>query len=1091
MMIVALLVLGWTSFMGLQVEMFPQVDFPFVMVQTVYPGASAETIETEVSTELEDAINQIAGIRHMTAWSREGYSLIFVEFELEVEGSVATQDVREKVAGVRSLLPEDIEEPIVSQFDMGAEAIMSISISGRRPARDITQLVKDKIIPRLESIGGVGTVNLIGGHEREILVSLNPEWMEAKQITVDDISWAVRSANMEIPGGRVEEGSQEFLVRVKGRLDRVEDFNNIIVKNREGTPIFLSDVAIVSDTIAEQRSLSRFNGVSAVALAVLKQSGANVVDLAEDVRAELGVLQEELPPDLQMTIVNDNSVWITDSIDEILFNIKFGTLLAVLVIFLFLLDLRPTIITGLSIPISIIATFTAMKYLGFTINFMTLLGLSLAVGILIDDSIVVVENIYRRMQEGESPMTAAFTGSKEIGLAVMAATFCIVVVFLPVAFMEGIIGRFFYQFGMTVAIAVLISLFVAFTLVPMLASRPKISFKYDRPKFPRDIIRNKTSLLWKIGDFIVWLFRLIAWILAILFWVLTQPFILIGWFFRTIWPALEKVLGLWNKAFDLLRPAYERLLASAMRHRVLTTVLAAISFVVAMGLAGTIPAEWMAESDQGKLWLTLNTPPGTSISVTAERAAQLEAKLNELPEVDGLFLTIGGGNNEVTDASLLVLLTEADSRDRSAMALVPVVRELAALVPGIKTSVASQPSEGGNAKPIEFSIRGENRDELARLAKRVQDIFESHLGTADVDNTLEEGKPEMQIEVDRRLADDLGVNLFTLSSTVRTMIEGEVVTRYKEGDDEYDVRLRLDRRYRESTNNIGRIMIESEKEIDGINTLLIPIDRVADLHAKTSIGEYARFDRQPEVRVNANAAYGAASGTVSEELMASVASLIDLPPGYSIAPVGQEEMRSESNQNIMIALFLAVVFIYLTLASQYGSFFDPLSIMLSLPLSLVGAFLALLAFGSTMNIMTQIGIVMLMGLVTKNAILLIDFVKQRRNRGVDKLTAILEAGTVRLRPILMTALATIFGMLPLALGIGSGAEMRAPMARAVIGGMMSSTMLTLVVVPVVYSLIDDGVEKFKRMFVTSEIRPEDGVAVAQAVDPTQQETGLH
>jgi HAE1 family hydrophobic/amphiphilic exporter-1 len=1032
--------------MDLPVELYPDVDFPFVIVQTVYPGASAESIETDVTKPIEDEVNQIAGIRHITAWSREGYSLIFIEFELETEGAVATQDVREKVAGIRSDLPDDIEEPVVSQYNHDAEAIMSITVSGRRPAKDITQLVKDQIIPRIESIAGVGTVNLIGGHDREVLISLNPQSMEAKQITVEDVTLAVQSANMDIPGGRIDEADQEFLVRVKGRLDRVEQFNHIIVKNRKGTPIFLSDVATVSDTIAEQRSLARLNGTPAVTMSVLKQSGANVVALARDVRAELNNMRAELPPDLQMTIVNDNSVWIEDSIAEILNNIQFGTLLAVIVIFLFLLDVRPTIITGLSIPISIVATFTAMKFLGFSINMMTLLGLSLAVGILIDDSIVVVENIYRRIQEGESPLQAAFTGTDEIGLAVAATTFSIMVVFLPVAFMEGIVGRFFYQFGMTVSIAVLVSLFVAFTLVPMLASRPKLRLKLLIPAADKS---------------------------------------------KRLWPFFERILGVWNKLFNGIRPIYDVLLKTAMRHRILTMAIATAVFIFSLFLGSTIPAEWMTETDQGKVWVSISTPPGSSLDVTSARAGELEAKVKALPEVDGQFLTIGGGNNEVTDGSLLVLLKDKKERTRSAAQLVPIVRDIAHAVPGMKTSVQTEPTEGGSSKPIEFSIRGEDRNELARIAHRVQDIFEKNPGTADVDNTLEEGKPEMQIDVDRRLADDLGVNLYNLSSTVRTLIEGDKVTRYKEGDNEYDVRVRLDARYRASTADIGRILIGSEKEIDGINKLLIPISRVADLESKTSIGEYARFDRRPEVRVNANPALGAASGTVSQELVAQVDSLVQLSPGYTVAPVGMEEIRGESNQNMLIALFLAVMFIYITLASQYGSFFDPLSIMLSLPLSLIGAFLALKAFGSTMNIMTNIGIVMLMGLVTKNAILLIDFVKQRREQGVDRLAAIVGAGQTRFRPILMTAMATVFGMLPLALGLGEGAELRAPMARAVIGGMISSTVLTLVVVPVVYSLIDDSVEWFKRLFVTSEIKPEDGVSFAEAIDTPQQESGIH
>ena len=1021
MMIAALLVLGWFSYTDLTVDLLPEMDFPFVVVTTIYPGASPETVESQVTKEIEDVVNQISGVRHLESRSREGYSLVVVEFELDIDGTMAAQDVREKVAGIRSDLPEHIEEPVVSQWDMDAEAIMSITIGGQRPPRDITQLVKDKIIPRLESISGVGTINLIGGEEREILVSLDPDRLAAHEVSITDVSQAVMAANLEVPGGRINESSREYLVRVEGRLDVPSRFSDIIVKNVEGTPVFLSDVAAVRDTIAEQRSLSRFNGEAAVAIEIVKQSGANVVELAGKVRAELDRLRAELPPDIVVTVVNDNSTFIEDSISEILFNIRFGTFLAVLVIFLFLLDFRPTIITGLSIPISIVATFTIMKFLGFTINMMTLLGLSLAVGLLIDDSIVVVENIFRRIHMGETPLQAAFSGTKEIGLAVMATTFSIVVVFLPVAFMSGIVGRFFYQFGMTVAFAVLISLFVAFSLVPMLAARtspPEESPEALDPSRARGL--------------------------------------------KHLWLTIRRPISIWNRAFEDFKPTYRRMLAYSLNHRWLIVLVATVAFAGSLFIATFLGTEFMTSTDQGKFFVNVTTPPGTDLEGTSARLAQIEGVLSGFNEVTGLYVTIGSGSSEVTDGSVLVLLKDQSERKLSSFEIIDSTRHLVATVPGIKFSVSSEQHAGPGGKSVELSIRGEDRDELVRLTRRVQTILADIPGTTDVDNSLEEGKPEFQVDVDRRAADDLGVNLAELAQTIRTLIEGDVVTRYEEGDEEYDVRLRLAGEFRDSEADLGRVLIRSGKEIPGVRTFLVPLNRIATIQKESSIGEYLRYDRLPEVRVDANVLTGAFAGTVASEAQAAVDSTIQLPPGYVVKPVGQAEIMTESFTNIYRALILAVVFIYLLLASQYESFWDPFSIMLSLPLSLVGAVLGLLAFNSSISIMSLVGVVMLMGLVTKNAILLIDFVKQRRRAGEDRTQAILEAGPIRLRPILMTTFAMVFGMLPLALGIGAGAEFRAPMARAVIGGVISSTLLTLVVVPVVYTIIDDFVGMFRR-----------------------------
>jgi HAE1 family hydrophobic/amphiphilic exporter-1 len=1057
MMIAALLVLGWFSYTGLAVELFPQVEFPFVVVSTVYPGAAAEAVESEVTEKIEEAVNQISGIRHIASSATEGYTFTFVEFELETDGAEATQDVREKVAGIRGDLPEDIEAPIISQYDMDAQAIMSVAIAGSRPQREITQLVKDKIKTRLEAVRGVGAVHLVGGHEREIQVLLDPDRLESYELSVDDVRWALMDANLEIPGGRIDESSREYSVRVLGKLKQVDQFESIVVVHRQGIPVHVSDVARVVDTVAEVRSASTYNGRPSISLDLIKQSGANIVDLARQARQVLEELKAELPPDIEIVIVNDNSVFIEESISEILFNIRFGTVLAVLVIFLFLLDVRPTLITGLSIPISIIATFTAMKFLGFTINFMTLLGLSLAVGILIDDSIVVVENIYRHIQEGKTPIQAAFTGTKEIGLAVMATTFAIVAVFLPVAFMEGIIGRFFYQFGMTVSVAVMISLFVAFTLVPMLASQPRLTLNRDILGFPGLPNMFGAGFVRGFGRVLVWPFKLTLWLLIL-------PLLLVGWILGYVWKHIKGPLNLWNRVFDRLKPFYRAMLAYSLRTRWLVVVVATFAFFSAIWAGTGLGQEWMSEFDQSQVFVMIETAPGTTLEETTERFAEVEKIVTQLNEAKGTYVTIGSGNSGVTEGMLLIQLTDLDKRELSAEQLVDSVRGLVAAVPGIKYSVASQPSEGGSAKPIELSIRGENRDELIRLAHVVQEKFRTTLGITDIDNSLEEGKPELQITVDRKAAHDLGINIASLSTTIRNLIEGDVVSRFKEGDEEYDVRVQLQEKYRSSEDDVGRMLIASTKDVVGMETFLVPLNRVAKVEKQTSIGEYARFDRQPEVRVNANPLAGYFSGTISQELLLDIDSTVQLPPGYSIAPVGEEQIREESNVSMASALVLAVVFIYLLLASQYGSFFDPFSIMLSLPLSLIGAVLALRLFGDSLNIMTQIGIILLMGLVTKNAILLIDFVKQRRRDGLDREAAILEAGPIRLRPILMTAMATVLGVLPLALGIGEGAEMRAPMARAVIGGMTSSTLLTLIVVPVVYTIIDDVIVFCSRLF---------------------------
>ena len=1019
MMIIALVVLGYASFNEMSVDLMPEVNFPFVTVLTVYPGAGAEAVETEVTKKIEDAINPISGVKHITSSSQEGYSFVFAEFVLQKDPLSAAQEVREKVSAIRGDLPKDIEAPVVARHDPESSPIMSLTVTGQRPFKEITTLAKDEIQKRLESIPGVGAVGLVGGFEREVNVLIDIDKMESYEISIDQVKMALAAANLEIPGGRVNEDHTEYLLRTMGKLIKVSDFNNIVITNPHGQPVYLRDIAIVTDGVAEMRSLARVNGKDAITLDISKQSGANTVSVATAVKDEVRRLQKDLPPDIKINVVVDNSTYIEDSIHDVLVNIYYGGFLAILVIFLFLADIRSTIISAVAIPSSIIATFTLMNALGFTLNMLSLMGLSLAVGLLIDDAIVVIENIFRHLDEGESAFLAAYNATKEIGLAVMATTFSIVVVFVPVAFMRGIVGKFFYQFGMTIAFAVIVSLFVAFTLTPMLSSKflRKEGAEAKPPRFA---------------------------------------------FFRVIWRIYRlilKIIAPWNRFFGYINGVYRSTLGWALKHRLIIVTASVVSFVVALFLGGLAGSEFIPQTDEGKLVVGIETPPGTDLATTSMRMSQVEELISKFQGVDLIFTTIGSGQRGVNEGTIFVKLVDKNLRPLSAKAMVDSVRKVISKAPGIKLAVATEEDQGGSSRQVEISIRGNDLAILTDLSHKVEGIFKKTPGVVDLNNNLEEGKPELKIAINRDLANDLGFNVFQVASTIRSLVDGEVATRYKEGDKEYDVRVRLKESDRATADDIGRLLIASNKEIVGKRTFLVPLSHIAQIEKSSSIGKYNRYDRLREIRVGSNVTSNVFSGTAINDIM-KVAKDIDIPPGYYIGKTGFGEMQEESFGYIFLALGLAVIFVYLLLASQFESFFDPFSIMFSLPMSLVGAIVALLVFGNSISIMSLIGIIMLMGLVTKNAILLIDFIKQNRYRGVPRMEAILIAGPIRLRPILMTTFAMVFGMLPLALGLGPGAEMRAPMARAVIGGLISSTLLTLVVVPVVYTLIDDVIAFF-------------------------------
>jgi hydrophobic/amphiphilic exporter-1 (mainly G- bacteria), HAE1 family len=1001
MMMVALAVLGLASYRQLKVDQFPDVEFPIVTVTTVYPGASPETVEREVTKKIEEAINTVEGIKHVESTSQESLSSILIQFHLEIPTQVASQDIRGKVASIRGTLPREIEEPIVQRIDPGELPIVSLSVNapGLNPAA-ATQLADKVIKRRLENVPGVGAVNLLGESTREIQVVVDRARLEAYRISLAEVVTALSRENVDAPAGSADRGTTEALVRVAARGRSAGDIAAIPVKQRGGAAILVRDLAQVVDGVEEPKNLALLDETPALALDVLKQSGANTVAVADGIKHAVERIQKELPAGVTLQVVRDDSTFIRESIHDVNTTMILGGILTVLIVFLFLNSWRSTVITGLTLPISVIAAFAAMKAFGFTLNVMTLMGLSLAIGMLIDDAIVVRENIVRHLQRGKDHVQAAEDGTAEIGLAVMATTFTIVAVFIPVAFMGGLVGRFFYEFGITVAAAVLVSLFVSFTLDPMLSS------KWVDPDIEED--RHETGL--------------------------------------------GRVLQRFNRGFDDLHVRYERLLAWCLRHRRRVLALALGTFVAGLLTLGLLGGDFMPDFNRGEYQIAFKASPGTTLRETGDRARQMVRRLKSLPDVEYTYTTVGKAGTAyrpVTQGSTYVKLKPGSGKTFSQV--LREARQVIEEVPGLTYGLFEAGPFG--QKPIQLSVRGTDVDELDRISRELTTAMRGIRGVADIETSLEKSKPELRVHVDRRRASDLGLNIGPIGTTLRAGVAGEVATTIEDAaGDSWDVRVRLRSDQRRFAEDLLFLNVPTDRDDANQDKILVPLREVARADAGSGPSTIRRKDLQREVRVSANPD-GRPLGDIVADIEAASAR-ISLPPGYDILPGGDAEELKDMFANMFQALTLAVIFIYLILASQFGSFTHPFSIMLSLPLSLVGVALALLFTRDTLNIMSMIGLIMLMGLVTKNAILLVDFANQSRRAGMSRDEALVKAGSTRLRPIVMTTLAMIFGMLPLAFAIGAGAEMRAPMARAVIGGLITSTLLTLVVVPVVYTYLD-------------------------------------
>ena len=997
MMMVALLVMGLFSYRQLGIDQFPNVDFPIVVVTTDYPGASPETVESEISRKIEESVNAIAGLKTLTSRSLEGRSIVIAEFELSVPSAVAMQDVREKVQMVRASFRPEIKEPLIQRFNPDDQPIVSIAVrSDVRSVRDLTTLADQIIIKRLQTVRDVGRATIAGGLKRQINIELDPGRMHALRVGVNDIMRAIKDENQNFPAGNVQRGNDDRVIEVTGRVVEPGDFADLIVARRGQAPVYLRQVANVVDGQQELENVAMLNGERALAIDVVKTQGSNTIEVARGVRRAVAELQSSLPQDVKLEIVRDSSRGIQNSVDNVQQTMVEGGLLTIAIVFLFLHSWRSTVITGLALPISVFGAFMVMAAFGFTLNVLTLMALSLAIGILIDDAIVVRENIMRHISFGKTHRQAAIDGTNEIGLAVLATTFCIVAVFLPVAFMGGIIGRFFFQFGVMVSAAVLISLFVSFTLDPMLSS-----VWYDPQAH---------------GN---------------------------GRFARIVNGAQEKANGV-----------YRVVLGWALRWPKLTLLIALGTFVASFALPKYIGFEFVPQADLGEQVVSIETPVGSSLEYTEAKLRQVDAALREFPEIEYTYGTVNTGYaNGKNQGSLYLKLKPLKQRKRSPDQLAQPIRERLASIPGILVSINIPGGPGGGVqKQLQLSLQGPDTNTLDALSQDVMKRAAAIRGIVDLDRNLKAAKPILSVRLRRDAASDLGLGTAAVAQSLRPLFAGDETSLWRAPDGEnYMVMVRLPTDDRTGIADLHRIWFTAGTEPNGLPRM-VHIAQIADVVTDVGASQINRRDLNREVQITANV-YGRSAGEVSSDLQ-KVLTEIKLPPGYRFVFGGSTKDMAESAAYAGQALLMAVILIYLILASQFGSFLQPIAIMMSLPMSLIGVFLGLLIAGTTLNIFSAIGFIMLMGLVTKNAILLVDFFNQARERGTPVNEALLEAGSIRLRPILMTTLAMVFGMMPLALGLGEGATQRAPMAHAVIGGLISSTLLTLVVVPVVLVYID-------------------------------------
>ncbi len=1007
MLIGGLMLLGFVSIDRLGVDLFPNVEFPYIGVRTVLEGASPGTIETEVTNPMEEELNAIAGIESLTSVSTDSVSLVMVEFNLDSDPDVKAQEVRNKVDLAISNIPTDAHAPIVEKMDPNAAPVVTVMVSGNMGVRDLTEYADKVVKERLQRIPGVGGVQLIGGRKREVRLWLDAYKLRSYRITVQDVVNAILLEHAEIPGGRLDMkgGRAEFTVKTKGELLNVSEFGNIVITRHLGGNIRIRDVARVVDGMEDERTYAELNGVPGVALDIRRQSGKNTVEVVNNIQRELIELRKEAPAGISIVTAKDISRFIESAIEDVKVDLIIGVALVIFVTLFFLLNARATVIVATAIPTALISTFFAFYVLDFSVNMLTMMALSIAIGLLVDDAIVVLESIYSYIEQGFSPTEAASMGTEKVGGAVIAGTLSIMGVFVPIAFMEGIVGRFFYQYGLTIVFSIGISLLVSLTLTPMLCAR-----------------------------------------------MLKNP------------PDPHGLFLLVEKGYQLVERIYAKLLRWSLNNRWIVIIAALIAVYVGTQLAGKVPLAFQSRTDRSEFTAHIQLPLGAGIEESKVVARKVAKAIAERPHINLVFMSIGSGSIPKTnEIDFYIGLTPKADRDVSFVYVMDDIRKLLPqLVPNAKsTNMAEIPwiSSGGSSEflnDIYLVLQGPDLDKLEKISEQMLTRMSQSGLFRDIDSSHELGKPEVHVEIDRERAADLGITVRDLATTIRATVGGVDVTTFQQDASRYDVRLRLAEENRDQLSKLELIQVRSR------TGELADLANIASFEVASGPVQINRRNRARQIGIFANAPPGVATGTVIAEMDEIVAD-IDLPAGYTARYQGMSEQTQESLQAIIFAFILALVILYMILASLFNSFGQPIVIMMTAPLSFIGAFAALVLFKGELSLFVQIGLVALMGLVMKNGILLVDYANQSRNEHTNAYDAMIQAGQMRLRPVLMTAFSTIFGTIPVAFSTSDGAEFRNPLGIIIIGGMFSSTMLTLLVVPVVYTLYDDIIRIYLRV----------------------------
>jgi hydrophobic/amphiphilic exporter-1 (mainly G- bacteria), HAE1 family len=1011
-------VLGVVAYGNLGVDLFPNVDFPVCTVTTSLSGASVEEMETTVTKPIEDIINTVSGIDELRSTTQEGISVVTVQFLLSKNGDVGAQEVRDKVSSILATLPEGTETPVVNKFDTDAMPVMTLAVSGRRDLREVTELARKRVKERLETVAGVGAINLVGGRTRSINVTVDADKLAAYSLSIDDVKTSLERQNLEEPGGRIDQGSREMVLRTLGRLNTAKQFDDLIVTNMGGAPVRIKDLGRAEDSYEEPRTKARLDGENAVSLSIQKQSGVNTVKVVDDLTTRLNEVKATLPPDIKIVVTRDQSRFVRKSIEEVKFHLLLAAALVSATILLFIRDWRTTVIATLAIPTSIIPTFLFMQYMGFTLNNITMLALILAIGIVIDDAVVVHENIFRHMEEdGMDGMEAASVGTSEIALAVLATSLSLVVIFLPIAFMGGIVGRFFSSFGLTVAFAVMMSLFVSFTLTPMLCSR---FLKLEHGEGGH--AKSKDGLIWRLID-----------------------------------------------------GSYGLVLKFSLRFKWLVVLLTIGVIFSTVPIGKMLQMGFVPRDDQSEFEVVVTAPEGYTLERTDQTLKELESRLWKLKGTQHIFTSTGEvaggravkGEGNVTRGTIYVRLEDLEERKTpyTQFEVQNQVRKILQDYPDLRTSVndVSQFQGGSRSQTFQVNLSGPDLAKLSGYADTLVAELRKAGGIADLDTTLSLRKPEVQVSIDRERASDFGIPVGTIADSLRILVGGRPVSKFKDGDEQYDVWLRARPIDRDSARNVGSLRLPSSR------AGLVQLDAIANLSESRGPTEIERYGRQRIVTVLGNPESIQLGDAVSRAK--EILEKMDLPPEYGYVLSGQAKAMAETGYYFLVAFGLSFLFMYLILAAQFESWTQPVAIMMALPVTIPFGLLSLVLFHSPMDIYAMFGLFMLVGIVKKNGILQVDSTNQLRAKGLPRHEAIVEANHTRLRPILMTTAMLVAAMVPIALGQGPGAGARASMAKVIIGGQAFSLVLALIVTPVFYVLLDQWINFTRRIGIRFAVQP--------------------